>query len=86
MATRPISANPGSNERSARRLTIMMTVMAWLCLGIGVVLSLLNITDFNDKNLGLMVGIGFLVGSVFIFTIGTAIGLVHARLRDSQQE
>jgi len=63
----------------ATKLVKIMTAISWLVLGIGVVLCLANITEFNDRNWGLMIGIGFLVGSVFIYTIGTAIGLVHKR-------
>ena len=45
-------------------------------------MCLINLNDFNDRNLGLMVGIGFLVGSVFIYVIAKAIGLVHTRRED----
>lgn len=55
------------------------TVIAWTLLVCGVVLVLFNLSEFNDRNLGLMVGIGFLVGSVFIYTIGTNMHLVQAR-------
>lgn len=61
------------------RLVSIMTMMAWLALAVGVVLCLVNISNFNDQNWGLMIGIGFLVGSVHIYVIGTAIGLVHKR-------
>lgn len=68
-----------SSRPDATRLVKIMTAIAWLVLGIGVVMCLANITEFNDRNWGLMIGIGFLVGSVFIYVIGTAIGLVHKR-------
>jgi len=38
---------------------------------------LVKVSDFSDRNLGLMVGIGFLVGSVQIYMIGAAIRLFH---------
>lgn len=68
-----------SSRPDASKLVKITTVIAWLVLGIGVVLCLANITEFNDRNWSLMIGLGFLVGSVFIYTIGTAIGLVHKR-------
>jgi membrane protein YqaA with SNARE-associated domain len=33
-----------------------------------------------------MVGIGCLVGSVFIYVIGTAISLVHARIHQAMED
>ena len=58
-----------------------MTAIAWGVLAIGVLLCLVNLSHLGDQNVGLMVGIGFLIGSVHIYVIGTAIGLVHARLQ-----
>lgn len=66
-------------ERNVKPLVSLMTIMAWLALGIGVVMCLLNLNHFSDQNLQLMVGIGFLVGSVQIYVIRTAIHLVNNR-------
>jgi hypothetical protein len=80
MATRTITTS--STERSERDvmpLVKMMTVAAWTLLGIGLLLGLFNINHFSDRNISLMVGIGFMVGSVFIYVIRTAIHLVHSR-------
>lgn len=63
----------------SERLVKIMTVISWAVLAIGVILCLTNITNFNTRNWGLMIGVGFLAGSVFIYTIGTAIALVHSR-------
>ncbi|MEK4248813.1 hypothetical protein [Paenibacillus sp. FSL W7-1287] len=71
--------NVMTEQPDASKLVKIMTIIAWLVLGIGVVLCLANITEFNDRNWGLMIGIGFLVGSVHIYVIGTAIALVHKR-------
>ncbi|MFC6333937.1 hypothetical protein ACFP56_15020 [Paenibacillus septentrionalis] len=75
-----------SAKPDATKLVNIMTMIAWLVLGIGVVLCLANITEFNDRNWGLMIGIGFLVGSVHIYVIGTAIGLVHKRALHQTEE
>ncbi|MCQ6560296.1 hypothetical protein [Paenibacillus mendelii] len=66
----------------AKRLFTAMKIMAWACLAAGIILSMWNVSHFSDKNLSLMVGIGFMVGSVFIYTIGTAINMVETRKLD----
>jgi hypothetical protein len=72
------------SKSDVKRLVKAMTAIAWGVLGIGVLLCLVNLSHFSDQNVGLMVGIGFLIGSVHIYVIGTAIGLVHARLHQEQ--
>lgn len=74
----------GPSKSDVRRLVNVMTIIAWGVLAIGVLLCLINLSHFSDKNIGLMVGIGFLIGSVHIYVIGTAIGLVHARMSGSK--
>lgn len=74
----------GPTKSDVKRLVNVMTAIAWGVLGIGFLLCLINLSHFSDKNIGLMVGIGFLVGSVHIYVIGTAIGLVHARLNSNK--
>ncbi|UVI27787.1 hypothetical protein [Paenibacillus spongiae] len=81
MKTNPIYAGRSELDR-ARRLFTAMKFMAWACLAAGIVLSLWNVSHFSDKNLTLMLGIGFMVGSVFIYTIGTAINMVESRKLD----
>lgn len=75
-----------TGKSDVTRLVKAMTAIAWAVLGIGVLLCLVNLDHFSDKNVGLMVGIGFLVGSVHIYVIGTAIGLVHARLHQDDPQ
>lgn len=71
---------------SVKRLVTLMTIFAWTCLTVGVLLCLIKISHFSDKNTTLMIGVGCLVGSVFIYTIGTAIGLVHARIHQAKED
>jgi hypothetical protein len=73
-------SNVETTKQSVKRLVKTMTAIAWIVLGIGVLLCLINLNDFNDQNVGLMLGIGFLIGSVHIYVIGTAIGLVQTRM------
>jgi hypothetical protein len=70
-------------DRSVQRLVRWMTAAAWTTLLIGLGLSLLNIGYFSEKNVFLMVGIGFMVGSVHIYVIRTAIHLVHSHAPSS---
>lgn len=55
-----------------------MTVISWALLVFGVVMCLLNISEFNDRNLALMGGLGSMIASVFVYTIGTSIYLVQS--------
>ncbi|MNR05970.1 hypothetical protein D3C85_1220230 [compost metagenome] len=80
MSNRAVTANPVERvERDVMPLVKLMTFAAWALLAIGLVLSLTSLESFNDTNTALMVGIGFMVGSVFIYVIRTAIHLVHSR-------
>lgn len=63
--------------KSGNPLASFMTIAAWVSLAIGLVTCLFEVSDFSDRNLGLMVGVGFLVGSVQIYMIGAAIRLFH---------
>ncbi|MFF2094180.1 hypothetical protein [Paenibacillus sp. NPDC058174] len=78
--TATVSSIQPSSLAAVKRLVSLMTAFAWTALSIGVLLCLIKLGHFSEENVLLMLGIGFLVGSVFIFVIGTAIGLVHARM------
>lgn len=73
------------DEREGKSLFVVMQIAAWCGLGVGVVLCLLRLSHFSDSNGSLMTGIGFLVGSVFIYIIGTAMNLVHKRKAESEK-
>ncbi|MFD0697017.1 hypothetical protein ACFQZT_23385 [Paenibacillus sp. GCM10027628] len=86
MATRTVStSSTDRSERDVMPLVKMMTAAAWTLLGIGLILSLFSINHFSDRNISLMVGIGFMVGSVFIYVIRTAIHLVHSRINAKEE-
>jgi hypothetical protein len=72
------------SEREMKRMFAFMKGAAWTALGIGILLSLWNVGHFSDENMTLMLGIGFMVGSVFIYTIGTAMHLVEKRRCEQQ--
>lgn len=72
-------------EHDVKKMVTMLTVTAWVTLGIGLLLSLFNLQNFNDKNSLLMIGIGFMEGSVFIYLIRTGIHLVHKRALEMEE-
>ncbi|QHT60985.1 hypothetical protein GXP70_14195 [Paenibacillus lycopersici] len=78
------SAANGKPEREGNALFLTMKIAAWIALIIGGVMCITNFADFSDRNRQLMTGIGFMVGSVFIYMIGTAINLVHKRKSESE--
>lgn len=89
MANKTVSISSEKTVKpNARRLVLITTVSAWICLAIGVILCLFNLNEFNDRNLGLMVGIGFMVGSVFVYSCGMAMNVVDAytRTKSNQQD
>lgn len=43
----------------------------------GIIFSAVNISRFNDGNLGLMIGFGFLVGGILIWMFGMVAGLMQ---------
>lgn len=67
------------NDARAVKMVFMMTVMAWIALITGVIICLFNLHALRHSNTGIMVGIGFLVGSVYIYFIGKAMGLLDIR-------
>lgn len=50
---------------------------AWAANLIGVVLFLLNVSDFRADNLGLMTAIGFLIAGMNILLLSTVFRLLH---------
>jgi hypothetical protein len=81
-----VKSDAEATAANVKRLVTLMTIFAWTALTVGVLLCLINISHFSDKNTTLMVGIGCLVGSVFIYVIGTAISLVHARIHQAMED
>jgi len=57
----------------------MFKALKWISaivIACGIVCSAVNISEFSDTNLGLMVGIGFLFGGVLIWACSAFTGLV----------
>jgi hypothetical protein len=65
----------------------MARVLKWVALfviGVGIVCCMFNLAEFNDRNLGLMVGIGFLVGGSQIMLFGVIAPLMQKNQESSQ--
>ncbi len=59
---------------------LMSRMFKWIAAAIvalGIIFCMANIAEFNDRNLGLMVGIGFLIGGLFVFLSGAAFSLLQ---------
>lgn len=82
MKTNVTSTASAVSKQDVKRMVTWMTAGAWVSLSLGLLLSLLNIGHFSDQNYSLMIGMGFMVGSVFIYVIRTAIHLVHVRMQE----
>lgn len=77
MFPRRVSINAVSyNDHDGTKMRKMMTAIAWFCLIAGVALTLFTITNYSDQNHLLMIGIGFLIASVFIYIIGLFMALM----------
>lgn len=79
MSTKESALNQVHEMSGSRRLASMMTLMAWVVLGVGALLCLFNVSEFKDTNMGLMVGLGCLISSVVIYTIGTSMNLIDRK-------
>jgi hypothetical protein len=68
------------NKEMAR----MLKWIAMIVIGVGILCCIMNIAEFNDRNLGLMVGIGFLVGGSQIMLFGVIAPLMQRNQEPSQ--
>ncbi|XID91196.1 hypothetical protein ACF3MZ_22145 [Paenibacillaceae bacterium WGS1546] len=60
-----------------REMARMLKWIAMVVIAVGIVCCLLNIAQFNDRNLGLMVGLGFLIGGAQIMLFGVIAPLMQ---------
>jgi sugar phosphate permease len=68
------------NKEMAR----MLKWVAMIVIVVGVICCIMNLAEFNDRNLGLMVGIGFLVGGSQIMLFGVIAPLMQRNQEPSQ--
>ncbi|WP_373233055.1 hypothetical protein [Cohnella sp.] len=60
-----------------REMARMLKWVAMVVIGVGIICCMMNLAEFNDRNLGLMVGIGFLVGGSQIMLFGVIAPLMQ---------
>ncbi|QJD85344.1 hypothetical protein [Cohnella herbarum] len=60
-----------------KEMSRMLKWVAMIVIGVGIVCCIMNIAQFNDRNLGLMVGIGFLIGGSQILLFGVIAPLMQ---------
>jgi hypothetical protein len=70
------------NKEMAR----MLKWVAMIVIGVGIICCMINIAQFNDRNLGLMVGIGFLIGGSQIMLFGVIAPLMQRNQEFTQAE
>jgi EamA domain-containing membrane protein RarD len=66
-----------------REMSRTLKWIAVMVVAVGVICSAVNIAHFNDRNLGLMVGIGFLVGGIQILVFGAIAPLMQRRQEEN---
>lgn len=69
-----------------REMGRMLKWVAMVVLAVGLICCLLNITEFNDRNLGLMIGLGFLVGGSQIMLFGVIAPLMQRNQETTAQQ
>ncbi|MFC5403527.1 hypothetical protein [Cohnella soli] len=60
-----------------KEMSRMLKWVAMVVIAAGIICCVLNLSQFNDRNLGLMVGIGFLVGGSQILLFGVIAPLMQ---------
>jgi vacuolar-type H+-ATPase subunit I/STV1 len=61
------------------RMSSSLKIVAFVAIVLGILSCLLYISDFNDRNLGLMIGMGLLVGGLQILVFGAIAPLMQQR-------
>lgn len=56
-----------------------LKIVAAVVIALGVLSCLWYVSDFNDRNLGLMIGMGLLVGGLQILVFGAVAPLMQPR-------
>ncbi|MBW5445996.1 hypothetical protein GE107_07975 [Cohnella sp. CFH 77786] len=66
-----------------RQMSRTLKWIAAIVVTLGIVCCISNMAEFNDRNLGLMVGIGFLVGGLQILVFGAIAPLMQRRQEEN---
>lgn len=67
-----------------REMARMLKWVALIAIAVGIVCCIWNLAEFNDRNLGLMIGIGFLIGGSQIMLFGVVAPLMQKHQESTQ--
>ncbi|MDO7907884.1 hypothetical protein Q5741_15840 [Paenibacillus sp. JX-17] len=73
------SRNDNRKDKNMRGMVSVFTIISVIAAVVGIIMVLVNLNHFSDRNLGLMLGIGFIVGSIFVYSIGKWAGSIQSR-------
>jgi uncharacterized membrane protein len=62
-----------------RQMSRTLKWIALIVVALGAICCVVNLAEFNDRNLGLMIGIGFLVGGLQILVFGAIAPLMQRK-------
>ena len=62
-------------DENGNHLATFLSVLSWVFLAAGIVLILIRLSDFNDRNMYLFGGIGCIVASIITYSFS---GFLHA--------
>ena len=70
--------------KNTRGLMLVSTVISVVLMVIGIVMIVTDLANFSDKSYPVMVGIGFIVGSILIYGLSRAVGMAQMRKEESK--
>jgi len=71
----------GRTDPAGAQASRLMQWVAWLMIAIGAGLIAANASDFGDRDLGSMVGVGFVIAGMLIFGAGMFVHLLDSEFR-----
>lgn len=77
MFTKSACSQRGDERLTNRRMSRTLKWVSAIVIALGVVCCIANLSEFNDRNLGLMIGIGLLVGGGQILLFGAIAPLMQ---------
>lgn len=70
--------------KNTRGLMLVSTIISIVLMVIGIVMIITDLGNFSDKSYPVMVGIGFIVGSIIIYGLSRAVGMAQMRKEESK--
>ncbi|GGO07883.1 hypothetical protein [Saccharibacillus kuerlensis] len=70
--------------KNTRGLMLVSSIISIVLAVIGIVMILSDLGNFGDKSYRVMIGIGFIVGSILIFGLSRAVGMAQMRKEEGK--